>query len=297
MTINQANPRCGDFFRKMLAAMGAAAALAGCVTVEEVLRPKSAGAPLAAQAAPSQTTPPASPPPAAVRNGDGPSAPLPYSASPRQTQATRTASEKQLAADAANFRSVVFGGFMTSMVSRGAPAAIACYARYANNKRALDQCLAAGLVAITIEGVNKGYSAAKLQEAGQNRVRAMEAVTADMAADNARLQSIVDASEAVLAESQARLTALRDEVRTKRRSADQAKQESQREQENLDTLNQALKDARSTREEYVKTAQNFRGTPAERRNLDAEIAAMTAKVKKLEANTKKLSDAMVPFSA
>ena len=74
------------------------------------------------------------------------------------------------------------------------------------------------------------------------------------------------------------VTALRDEVRTKRRSADQAKQESQREQENLDTLNQALKDARSTREEYVKTAQNFRGTPAERRNLDAEIAAMTAKV-------------------
>lgn len=269
-------------------------ALAGCKTMDMLVPPTTAAPTTAQSSPPARTAQPAfDAPPAA----GGSTAPLPYSPSPRQTEASRSEAEKRLADDTKNFRSVVFGGFLSNVMTRLAPAALTCYTRYPNNKPAREQCLKVGAVAISLEGVSKGYTAAKLQEAGQNRVRAMESVTADMANDNARLQSMINASEAVLNESQLRLKKLRDDVQAKRMAADQARQESKREQENLDNLTQALNDAKTTRDEYVKTAQNFRGTPAERRNLDAEIAAMTAKVKTLENNVKKLSDALVPFSA
>lgn len=230
----------------------------------------------------------------APANGD---APLPYTPSPRQTEAQRSAAETQLAEDTNNFRNVVFGGFLATAMEQGPLLLAKCWAAFPRDKQARERCMGVVVVKVTMEGVGKGYAQAVAQKAGNDRLRGMQQVTRDMEADNARIQQIIDASDAVVAEAQGRLRKLQDDVRQKRVAAEQARAEAKRDQENLDTMQTALKDARATRDEYQKASASFRGTPPERSKLDAQIAAMTKKVAELEANVKKLSAALVPFTA
>lgn len=264
----------------------AAALLTACAVTDGLLKPQKSQGGAATQARPAEPAPSA------------PGSALPYSASPRQTEAARTASEKQLAADAQNFRNVVMGGYVKNMIIAGPIAVAACLQRHAKSPpRVRNECLALGLLTASIVSGGEGYKTAKVQEAQRDKVRAMKAVTDDMAADNAQLQAIVDASETVLAESQERLRKLREDVRSKRVAADQARQEAQREQESLNNLKQALKDAQDTRAAYLSTRTELAKRGASDKNLDKEIAQMNAKIAALEANIKKLGDALQPFAA
>ncbi|MBI5258338.1 MAG: hypothetical protein HY855_17670 [Burkholderiales bacterium] len=241
-------------------------------------------------------TSPSRPAPSGTSSGTG-DGQLPYTLAPRQTEAQRSAAERQLQEDTKNFRNVVFGGFLATALEKGPLLLAKCWAAFPRDKQSRERCMGAAVVVVTIEGVSKGYAQAVAQKAGNDRLRAMQQVTRDMEADNARIQQIIDASDAVVAEAQGRLRKLQDDVRQKRVAAEQARAEAKRDQENLDTMQTALKDARATRDEYQKASANFRGTPPERSKLDAQIAAMTKKVAELEANVKKLSAALVPFTA
>jgi len=267
-------------------AVGMSLLLGGCETMQ--LGSSSSNAPPTATSAAPQT------------NGDTPQAATP--ASPRNSDSTRSAAEKDFDQDSANFSKVVFGGFATSMIQRGLPSALTCLLRFQNDQRRRNECLAVATVASAIDGISKGYIVAKRQEAGNNELKAIRSVTSDMEKDNARLQELIDAADAMVRESQARLNKLRDDVAAKRIAAADAQAQRQREEANLVQLNQALKDAKATRDEYVKASHELKrdpndpqGSAAAKRNLDAEIAAMTVKVNALEKNVKKLSDALVPF--
>ncbi len=215
---------------------------------------------------------------------------------PAPNQVVRTDAEKQLAARSENFNNVMMGGILAEMLARSTVESIACQSRYSKNPKARNDCVAAALLRGTINGARKGYAAAVLDDAGQNRVRAAQKVTADMTRDNENLQAVIDSSDKVLAESNARLAQLKSDVQTRKVAASQAKQDAQREQANLDLLKASLEDAKKNRDTYQQAASQIKADPEQKRNLDAEIAKMNAKVKTLEANVKKLSDAMVPFS-
>jgi len=274
-------------------AVGMALLLGGCETMKLGSSPST----------PAATSTTGAAPPAV--DSDGKPAPLAYTpapSAPRNSDSTRSAAEKEFDQDSANFSKVVFGGFATSMIQRGLPSALACLLKYQNDQRRRNECLAVATVASAIDGISKGYIVAKRQEAGNNELRAIKSVTSDMEKDNARLQEMIDAADAMVRESQARLNKLREDVAAKRIAASDAQAERQREEANLVQLNQALKDAKATRDEYVKASRELKrdpndpqGSAAAKRNLDAEIAAMSAKVASLEKNVKKLSDALVPF--
>jgi hypothetical protein len=210
----------------------------------------------------------------------------------QQASAQLTPAEKQLRKDEERFNKTVIGGVVTGALV-GAVGAAAITALTGGDKKDVQKAAVGGAVLGGAVGGIDGYNKAKREQAANNELRAVQAAAADVKADNARLQAVIDSSSQVLAEGKARLETLRADVAAKRVSADQAQQARKREEANIDSMKKALAKAKETREQYAQSATKFNASATEKRDLDAEIARMDKQVAALEKNISEYNQALI----
>ena len=206
--------------------------------------------------------------------------------------ANLTPAERQLREDETKFRNTVIGGVATVAVM-GAVAGALFAGLMGGNSRDMQRGAIAGAVAGGIAGGMDGYATAKMQQAGQQQVRAIEAAVVDIQQDNARLEQMIASSDLVLKEGQQRLASIKSDLTAGKVNAKQAEDARKREENNIAVLNKALEKARETRSEYAKASQQLaQGNPNAGRNLDAEIARTDRQIAQLERNLSEYSRAL-----
>ena len=139
----------------------------------------------------------------------------------------------------------------------------------------------AGAVAGGALGGLDGYRTAKLEKAGNDQIRALQLQSADVDAETGRLRQAVASAERVLAEREAALAALREDVATGRKSADQAREQVKRDEQNLAKLKKTLETQKKTYDDYVKVANSFQVDEATKRDADAKLALYRTEIDNL----------------
>lgn len=203
-----------------------------------------------------------------------------------------TPAEQQLRKDESQFNKTVIGGVATGALIGGVGAAAVVAILGGDKKDVAKGAVAGAAVGGAIGGID-GYNKAKREQAANNELRAVEAAAADVRADNARLQALIDSSSTVLAEGKERLQKLRTDLAAKKLSTDQAVAARKREEANIESMKRSLAKAKETKEQYAQSAAGFKGTPADKRDLTAEIERMDKQVAALEKNIAEYNQALI----
>jgi hypothetical protein len=208
-----------------------------------------------------------------------------------------TPAELKLREDKKRFDQTVIGGVLQGAMVGAAVGGLTALLTGGDRKDAV-RGAAVGAVAGGAIGGADGYRKAKLQQAKMNEVAAIQSAAADVRADSAKLQALLDTATTVLKEGTGRLMALTADLSAKRTSTAEADSARKREEENLALMRDALKNAQQTRDSYAKASDSFRATqPTKSRDLDAEVSQMTQKVAALERIVNDYGKALVASRA
>ena len=207
-----------------------------------------------------------------------------------------TPAEQQMRKDQDRFHNTVIGGVLTGALVGGGLAALVSAATGGSGKDVRNSAVAGAVVGGVVGGID-GYVTAKKEQNGRNEIRTLQAAADDVRKDNAKLQAFIDSSGNVLAEGKQRLAALQGDVAAKRVSAEQATLARQREEQNIASMNNTLAQAKKTRDQYTQAAAQFSGPPANKRDLDGEIARMNKQVAQLEGNIVEYNKALAVSKA
>lgn len=204
-------------------------------------------------------------------------------AAPKTAAVQLTPAELQMRADEERFQKTVIGGVIQGAMIGAAIGAVAALIGGGGGK---DVARSAGIGAVVggAAGGIDGYVTAKREQAGKNELRAVQEAAKDVRADNAKLQAFLDSSDVVLKEGKTRLAALKGDLDAKRITVAEADAARKREEQNIASMKTTLAQAKKTKDDYAKAAAQFKGTPQEKSNLDAEINRMNQQVAKLESN-------------
>lgn len=202
----------------------------------------------------------------------------------------RTAAELQMDQDRDRVNKTMIGGVLTG-AAVGAAIGVVTALITGKRSEAVKYGVIGGVAGGAAGGID-GYLTAKKDQSGRSEARTLQAAAADVRTDNERFQAYLDSSGTVLAEGKARLAALNDDVAAKRLTAQQADQARKREEQNIASMNTTLAQAKKTREQYQQASANLTGPAQNKRELDAEIARMSARVAKLEKNIEEYNMAL-----
>jgi len=194
-----------------------------------------------------------------------------------------TASEQKLRDDPIRFRNTVVGGMVTQGVQSCVGGAIDILMRGGPRTSIKRGCLNAAKTGIAA-GAEDGYIVAVTEEANRRNIAATQLAASQVQQDNQRLQAFLDSSAQVLRDGQQRLATLKSDVANRRLSAAEAEQARQREEQNLQAMQNSLAEAKKTRVEYQKAASQFSTQRQNARDLDAQLKQMDAQIGALETN-------------
>ncbi|MFZ3119614.1 MAG: hypothetical protein WA159_15005 [Variovorax sp.] len=198
-----------------------------------------------------------------------------------QTQ-PQTAAEKQMQQDQERVNNTVFSAVLTGAVGGAAVGALTALLTGNTKKKDVAKGAAIGAVAGGVLVGVDGYITAKKEQAGRQGIRVTQAAANDLQLENAHLQSYLDSSGRVLAEGRTRLTNLKQEVASKKVSADEARRVREREERNIGSMTETLKQARETRKQYSDTAAKLKQSNENTGNLDTEIRKMDTQIGQLQ---------------
>lgn len=145
-----------------------------------------------------------------------------------------------------------------------------------------------GVTGGVLGGVD-GYMVAKRQEAGNNRVRMIQAMTRDVERDTERVQSTVASSTRVLEDSKQQLTDVQAQVAAKQADVAEAESVRKRVEQNRDVMAATLKALKKRRDNYQEASAETGGDTTE---LDAQIAHLNDEISKLEQNVAAMNEAL-----
>ena len=204
-------------------------------------------------------------------------------AAPKTAAVQLTPAELQMRVDEERFQKTVIGGVIQGAMIGAAMGAVAALIGGGNTKDAVRSAGIGAVVGGAAGGID-GYVTAKREQAGKNELRAVQEAAKDVKADNAKLQAFLDSSDVVLKEGKTRLAALKGDLDAKRITVQEADAARKREEQNIASMKTTLAQAKKTKGEYAMAAAQFKGSPQEKSNLDAEIKRMDQQVAKLESN-------------
>lgn len=204
-----------------------------------------------------------------------------FTAGSEGDQPELTAAEKQLQEDEKRFFSTTMGGAFTGALIGAGTGVVGCHLMGYRDQR-LRNCIIATTAAGGLAGGVDGYVTAKRESAGRDELRATQATIGDVKQDNDKLKSYLSSSNQVLAEGQARLTALRRDVQTSKLGAAEAEEARQREERNIASMTKTLDQAKQARTNYVAASKKLTGDAQSKRQLDAEINRMNQQIAQLE---------------
>jgi hypothetical protein len=202
-----------------------------------------------------------------------------------------TPAEQQLRQDQRRFNATVISGIATGAVAGAAVGALGAWLAGGDSKQVRNTAIGGAVVGGALAGTD-AYVTAKKEQAGRTQLRATQAAVADVQQDNARLHAYLDSSGRVLAEGKARLAALRNDVASRKLSADEARQARAREERNIASMNETLAQARKTRDQYTEASVKLQGSPQDRRDIDGEIRRMNTQIGQLEGTVAEYNRAL-----
>lgn len=203
-------------------------------------------------------------------------------------EANLTPAERQLRADANQFNETILGGAATGAMIGAVLGALMGAA--SGDKQRIGSYAAVGAVGGGILGGVDGYITAKQREVGNNRLRVVQAMTADVEKDNQRLASLVSNSKQVLADSRQRLDEVNQQLAEKKITLEQARGEKARIEKNRDVMADAVDSLKKRRENYSSAAQKTGATtdPV----FNQQVAQLNAQIAQLEQNIAGMNDAL-----
>jgi chromosome segregation ATPase len=185
-----------------------------------------------------------------------------------------TPSQRQLCQDNATFNQTIWGGAIIGSVAGAALGAIACALAHKN----VALCAAGGAVVGGAVGSFDGYMTAKNQEAARQKIRTIDAVTADIRAENDKLRQSVAAAQAVVRDNSAKLAQMDAQRRANQLDLDQARAQRARiehDKQNLDSLVNSLEQREQNyRDAGAKTQQSSPDYNAQIRTMETQIAQL-----------------------
>jgi hypothetical protein len=202
-----------------------------------------------------------------------------------------TPAEQQMRQDQDRFRDTVISGVLTGAVAGAAVGAIGAAIFGGDSKQIRNSAIGGAVVGATVTGID-AYVTAKQEQAGRDKIRAVQAATADVQTDNRKLQAYLDSSSRVLAEGKARLASLRSDVQQKKIGTADAEAARAREERNIASMNETLTNAKSTRDQYVAASNKMIDSPQNKRDLDNEIRRMNQQISQLEGNVAAYNEAL-----
>ncbi len=202
-----------------------------------------------------------------------------------------TPAEAQMREDSNRFTATVLGGTVAGCGLGAVVGALGCKMSGGDSHR-VRNCALAGCVVLGAAGAADGYYTAKQQQASRDRVRATQAMAADVRQDNQKIQAFLESSEKVLADSRARLKTINAQVAARRMSADQAAAERRRIEENRDLMQSTLDEMKQSRDVYREAARKAKSSGGGSRDLDGELTQMNHKIASLEGNVRAMNAAL-----
>lgn len=210
---------------------------------------------------------------------------------PGASQAPLSPAEQQMQEDSDRFNKTVFAGVLTGAAAGAAGGALIAILGGGNKKDAVKGGVIGGVVGATALGID-AYVTAKKEQAGRQRISALNAAASDLNQENARLQNYIASSSQVLADGRARLVQLRSDVKASKVSTDQAEAARSREEKNIENMKATLAQAQQTRNEYAEAARKLPANNADRAKFQQEIQTMEKQIATLEKNIADYSTAL-----
>lgn len=203
-----------------------------------------------------------------------------FAREPRAAGPEQSAAEKAMQKDLDRANKTVLGGVVVGAAAGALAGAFLAKLAGGNGKDTRNAALAGAVAGGALGGLN-GYRTAKLEKAGNDQVRALQQQTADVDTETNRLRQAVASTERVIAERETALATLREDVAARRISADQAREQLKRDEQNLAMLNKTLETQKKTYDDHVKVAQSFQADDATKRDAEVKLAQYRTEIENL----------------
>jgi predicted nucleic acid-binding Zn-ribbon protein len=174
----------------------------------------------------------------------------------------------------------VFEGALVNGAIGCALGAILVYSLTGEGKDAAVGCGVGGAAGAVYGGVD-GYVTAKRTQAAENELGAVRAMTADVRAENEKLERLVESSQRVAENDRRRIEDLKSRIDSKQITLEQARTEAKLVRENTAQIEQVLVEARERRDNYVQARAQI-ASSAGTGDLDREIDTLNGEIAELE---------------
>ena len=198
-----------------------------------------------------------------------------------------TADEEQLRREAGTFNTTVAQGSLLG-AGLGILAGVLIGATTGRVENMVKYGAVGGVAGGVLGGVD-GYMVAKQQEAGNNRIRMIQAMTRDVEADNKKLQALVESSGRILEDSKRQLADINQQVDARTASLAEARAAKGRVEQNRNVMQSSLDSLKKRRDTYQKAAAQ---TGGDTRELDAQIQRLSGQIAELERNVVAMNQAL-----
>ena len=198
-----------------------------------------------------------------------------------------TSDEEQLRREADTFNTTVVEGSLLG-AGLGILAGVLIGATTGRVENMVKYGAVGGVTGGVLGGVD-GYMVAKQQEAGNNRIRMIQAMTRDVEADNKKLQALVESSNRILEDSKRQLADVNQQVDAKTASLAEARAAKSRVEQNRNVMQASLDSLKKRRDTYQKAAAQ---TGGDTRELDAQIQRLSQQIAELERNVLAMNQAL-----
>jgi hypothetical protein len=198
-----------------------------------------------------------------------------------------TADEEQLRKEANTFNTTVVEGSLLG-AGLGILAGVLIGATTGRVENMVKYGAVGGVTGGLLGGVD-GYMVAKQQEAGNSRIRMIQAMTRDVEADNEKLHALVESSNRILEDSKRQLTDINQEVEMKTANLAEARAAKSRVEQNRNVMQASLDSLKKRRDTYQKASAQ---TGGDTRELDAQIQRLNQQIVELERNVLAMNQAL-----
>lgn len=193
--------------------------------------------------------------------------------------------ERVICEDNATFNKTMLGGAATGAVAGAALGALGCWAAGEDPLK----CAAIGAVAGGVAGGIDGYVTAKEQEAARQNIRAIDAITNEVQAENNKLVRSVAAAKALSLEGQARLAKAQQDLQSGQINAAQAEAERASVTRSRDQLNTMISNTEKQRQQFAE-AQPKTGETSD--DFQAQMVALSKNIARLKQQRDKLNESL-----
>ena len=174
----------------------------------------------------------------------------------------------------------VFEGALVNGAIGCALGAVLVYAITGEGKDAAIGCGVGGAAGAVYGGVD-GYVTAKRTQAAESELGAVRAMTADVRAENDKLERLVESSQRVAANDRRRIEELKTRIDSKQITLEQARSEAKLVRENTAQIEHVLVEARERRDNYVQARAQIASSSGTE-ELDHEIDTFNGEIAELE---------------